>query len=290
MAKYSIKDLEKVSGIKAHTIRIWEQRYNLIVPERSETNIRSYSDADLKKILNVSILNRNGWKISKITQLNSEEIKDKLLHLSQDPDDLDTKMESLIMAMLDLDENLFNKVINDLIISKGFDYVFTVVIKNLMKKAGVLWITGTISPGQEHFISNLVRQKLLSLINSIKFVESPEAQKYILFLPEGEWHELSLLYLSYLLKKAGHHYLYLGQCTPLESAKKANDKWQADKIVISLTTAFSKGSTDSYLSELLEQFPKQQILFNTNANFKIDETKFKEFTFIRDYSEFKEHI
>jgi DNA-binding transcriptional MerR regulator len=166
MADYSIKDLEKVTGIKAHTIRIWEKRYAIVQPSRSDTNIRSYSDEDLKKLLNISLLNRNGMKISKLAKLSNSELQNKVMDLAEKPEDSDTKIEALLMAMIDLNEEDFQLTLNAAIDKFGFEKAFLNVVRPFLNKAGILWITGTINPAQEHFVSNMIRQKIDRLYRS----------------------------------------------------------------------------------------------------------------------------
>ncbi|MEX0883706.1 MAG: MerR family transcriptional regulator, partial [Cyclobacteriaceae bacterium] len=202
MKYYSIKDLEQLSGIKAHTLRIWEQRYKILKPKRTETNIRYYDDDDLKLILNVALLNDNGFKISKIAKLNMEDIKSEILKLTERSFKFDDQIHALIIAMVELDEERFEKIISTNILKIGFELTMINIIYPFLSKIGILWQTGSIHPGQEHFISNLVRQKLIVAIDGQMYTGG--GKKFLLFLPEGELHEISLLFSSYLLKSNGH--------------------------------------------------------------------------------------
>src|SRR6185436_6119767 len=197
MGKYSIKELEQLSGIKAHTIRIWEKRYTIINPERTATNIRFYSDENLKKIINVSLLNNHGFKISKIADMSLTEISDKILVLSEAKTEAHIYIDQLVVSMVDLDEEKFEKILNKLIDKFGFERSITEVVYPFMEKIGVLWQTGTITPAHEHFISNLIRQKLITSIASLP-IPSNKSKKAILFLPEGELHEIGLLFYHYI--------------------------------------------------------------------------------------------
>jgi DNA-binding transcriptional MerR regulator len=262
MGKYSIKDLEKVSGIKAHTIRIWEQRYALVTPERTDTNIRLYSDDDLKKILSISILNKNGWKISRIADLDMNEIQKNILLISKDSKDPESNIDNLIMAMIDLDDSKFTKILDNHISRNGIENTFTELISKLLSKAGYLWLAGTINPSHEHFVSNIIRQKLIASINSVKANKIKDSKKFMLFLPEGEWHELGLLYTAYLVKKRGHKSLYLGQNTPLEAAGSAAIHWNPDFVVFSILTDMDKAPIHQIHESITKLFHPIPVISN----------------------------
>ncbi len=238
MASYSIKDLEKISGIKAHTIRIWEKRYALIQPERSLTNIRYYNDNDLRKILNVSILIRNGFKISKISELNDVNIGEKVLIFSQKKSDVAGIIEHLMVAMFELDEHKFEHIISNQILNKGFEETIIKVIYPFFDRLGILWQAGSVMPAQEHFVSNIIRQMFIVAIDGLHTTETID-KKFLLFLPEGEYHELGLLFYSYILKKRGFKVIYLGQSVPLENLKLINNVLNIDYILFTVNTALN---------------------------------------------------
>ncbi|HKL67303.1 MAG TPA: MerR family transcriptional regulator [Bacteroidales bacterium] len=263
MGEYTIKDLERLSGIKAHTIRIWEKRYDIVDPGRTDTNRRRYSDEDLKKLINISILNRNGFKISKIASLSVSEIQEKVAYMSQDPSQTDTQIESLVVAMINLDELSFNELVTRSILSRGFVDTFTSIIFPFLHRVGMLWVTGSISPGQEHFVTNLIRQKLISNIDA-QVIKRNDASKILLFLPENEMHELGLLFLTYLAKKYGHEVLYLGPVTPLDSVRRSVDIWPADFIVTATYTEIAAKDRDKYLDELSDSFKDRKIIVSGN--------------------------
>jgi len=146
MAVYSINDIEKLCGIKAHTIRIWEKRYNIITPRRTETNIRYYLDEDLQKILNISLLNRNNYKISKIAQMTDSEMKTLVSQLSDVTIEKEDNLDSLMFAMLELDEYKFNKILDHNISSRGFEETMNEVVYPLMEKLSMMWVAGSIKP------------------------------------------------------------------------------------------------------------------------------------------------
>jgi MerR family transcriptional regulator, light-induced transcriptional regulator len=236
MANYTIKDLERLSGIKAHTIRIWEKRFGLIEPERTQTNIRFYCDEELKKLLNISILNRNGYKISKIASLTKEEICDNIQKLNENTTDIESQIENLAIAMIDLDEAKFEKLLSHTIIQLGFEDSIINVINPFLIRVGVMWQTGTINPAQEHFISNLIRQKLLVAIDSQVPNETAVSKTFLLFLPEGEKHEFGLLFANYIIRKRGHKVIYLGQNIPLNDLNEILRIRHVDYLMTSIIT------------------------------------------------------
>jgi MerR family transcriptional regulator, light-induced transcriptional regulator len=201
VAVYSIKDLEMISGIKAHTLRIWEQRYHIIHPKRTPTNIRFYEDDDLKHLLNISLLNKNGLKISKIASMSEEEIAEAVSDLSKGSFEDSVQIDALTISMMELDEIKFETIIAANLQNLGFERTMMEVIYPFLDKLSLLWITGSIHPVQENFISNLVRQKLIAAIDALSANKSCHAG-FTLYLPEGESQELSLLFLQYLIKSA----------------------------------------------------------------------------------------
>jgi len=237
---YSIKDLERLTGIKAHTLRIWEKRYNIVEPHRSESNIRSYTDEDLKKLLNISILVKNGYKISKVADLCSASVNDKIIEISRLSNNHNSEIEGLILSMIELDEVKFEKILNSSVIKLGFEKTINDVIYPLFEKIGVLWQTGSINPAQEHFISSLVRRKLFVAIDGLSFNTMPDAEKYILYLPEWELHEIGLLFYDYLIRKSGNSVVYLGQSLPYKNLISISDTLQPDYILTNLKWFSSK--------------------------------------------------
>lgn len=218
MGQYSIKDLEVLSGIKAHTLRIWEQRYKIVEPKRTDTNIRYYTDEQLKTILNVSVLNSSGRKISKIASLSSNEIAHEVLALNQEHLSEGVYINQLVEGMICLDKKLILKILNK---SEDFDSLtdfFLKVVFPFLGRVGMLWSSNSINPGQEHFASNIIKRFLLSKIESIAEPGS-NTPMYLLFLPEGDWHELSLLVAEYILKNNGNRVLYLGASVPDSDVK-----------------------------------------------------------------------
>jgi DNA-binding transcriptional MerR regulator len=259
MANYTIRDLERLSGIKAHTIRIWEKRFGLIEPERTSTNIRTYCDAELKKLLNISILNKNGCKISKIARLSAEEILNNINKLTENPCDTESQIDNLAIAMIDLDEIKFEKILSKSIIRYGFEDTMVKVMIPFLIRIGIMWQTGTINTAHEHFISNLVRQKMFIAIDSLISVNPPSPKTFLLFLPEGELHELGLLFANYLIRKRGHKVIYLGQNVPIVDLAEIAKKCPVDLLVTSFISSLSGRDIIHYLEKLVEKIPGKTI-------------------------------
>lgn len=259
MGKYSIKELEQLSGIKAHTIRIWEKRYSLIRPQRTETNIRFYSDHDLKKIINVAQLNNHGYKISKIAEMTEHELTQKVLELSETENDKSLHIDQLILAMINLDEERFETALSGFFMRYNFEQTITDIVYPFLEKTGVLWLTKNITPAQEHFISNLIRQKIIVGIDGLP-LQSDSPKKALLFLPEHELHEIGLLFYHYLLRKAGYRTIYLGQAVPHADLRQVYEVYQPEMLVTALTTALTDTPVPAYLERLALDFPCRQIL------------------------------
>jgi DNA-binding transcriptional MerR regulator len=215
---FSIKDLENLTGIKAHTIRIWEKRYNLLQPNRTDTNIRNYSLTSLQKLLNISYLNNSGLKISKIANLKEEEIPIKVREIASRAKVEDHAINAFKMAMLNFDQVLFYNTYNNLIENKTFSDIFYTVFIPLLNDIGLLWQTNTINPAHEHFLSVHIKQKILLNIERIQSLEpKPISKTFILFLPEKEIHDIGLLFINYQLRSKGYHTIFLGESVPMES-------------------------------------------------------------------------
>ena len=258
---YNIKDLERISGIKAHTIRIWEKRYNVFSPKRTETNIREYCQEDLRKIITFGALNSRGVKISKLVTLSDEELSAQVLSLSQNPDDIEFQIEKLITAAICLDEQSFEDTIQVNLKSVGFEKTFEKLMYAFFERLGSLWHLGSINPAQEHFISNLIRQKLIVSLDNCKS-RLTESKVLIAYLPEGEWHELGLLYYSYLAVNKGYKLIYLGQSTPYDGARWAITNKQPDVVLVSFVQTISQKKLASYMERMVNDFPATRIILS----------------------------
>lgn len=260
MSTFSIKDLEHLSGIKAHTIRIWEQRYKLINPKRTDTNIRYYDDKDLKLILNVALLKDNGFKISKIAGMSEGEMQREVLKLTETNLRYPEQIHALTISMVDLDEDRFEKIMSTNILKLGFEKTMLNIIYPFLNKIGILWQTGAINPAQEHFISNLVRQKLIVSIDSQFVSTNPDARKYMLYLPSGELHELSLLFANYIIKSRQNKTIYLGQSLPLQDLIEVYEIHNPDFLVTVITSTPGIGEVQQYLDKIAKRFSKSKII------------------------------
>lgn len=262
MSVYSIKDLEHLSGIKAHTIRIWEQRYELFSPQRTSTNIRYYDDDDLKLILNIASLRNHGYKISKIVAMPSDLRQEEVMKISEEDQTHEDQLSILTLAMIDMDEEAFCSALEKNIERAGFEKTMTEVIYPFMRKIGILWLTNSINPAQEHFISHLVRQKVIAATDMMRMNEN--GPLFLLFLPEGELHELGLLFANYLLRKRGLRTVFFGQTVPLEALEEVYHKLNPEYILTSMTTKPETGEVQKYITRLSKKFRDSQILITGN--------------------------
>jgi DNA-binding transcriptional MerR regulator len=259
MEQFSIKDLERLSGINAHTIRVWERRYNLIEPGRTDTNRRLYSDDDLRRIINIAILNRSGLKISKIACLGNAGIDSKVSELLSAPIVPTTEIDAMILAMMALDSIAVKGIMMRSELERGFDETVKDMVFPFMVRIGVMWQTGTIGPGYEHFMTNIFRNRIINAIECITENLGHTAKRVLLYLPEGELHELSLLLYAYLIRKAGHDILYLGQTTPADSVISVSQAWKPDIIVTGASTALPPAPL-KYLTRLSQEMSESKIL------------------------------
>lgn len=233
MSSYKIKELEALSGIKAHTIRIWEKRYDLLHPERNDSHVRSYDQEQLKRLLNISILYNANWKISKIALLSDEDIRLNAQHITNDHTTKNAVVTLFIEALLAYDHQKFERILNRSIEKEGFEAVYRYYLLPFLKRIGILWTVNTITPAQEHFISNLIRQKIIVAIDSLPHSEN-ENVDFLLFTPSDEHHEIGLLYYQYALRKKGYNIMYLGVDVPLGSVERTIVELQPKSIVISM--------------------------------------------------------
>jgi MerR family transcriptional regulator, light-induced transcriptional regulator len=273
LTKYSIRDLEQLTGIKAHTLRIWEKRYGVVIPKRTATNIRYYTDDDLKKLLNVSILNRHGFKISNIASLDNEDLGKKIISVTNKSLDTSSSIENLIISMIEIDEGKFEKILTTLIINMGFEETFIRVVIPFFEKIGVLWQVGTINPGQEHFITNLIRQKIIVAIDGLfRPVNTANQKNFLLYLPDGELHEIGLLFYSYLIQKRGHKVIYLGQMVPYEDMIAVAEAQKPDVFVSMFVSNLLNVNIEKHLQLISEAYPDARLLVG-GLQFKQNEIK-----------------
>ncbi len=260
---FSIRDMENLSGIKAHTIRIWEKRYNLFSPERTSTNIRTYSIASLQKLLNITLLYNNGYKISKIAKLDESQIPMMVKEIVAQNSKKSHALNAFKLAMLNFDQPLFQKTYNNLLVERSFRDVFHEVFIPLLNELGLLWQTDTISPAHEHFISNLIKQKIYIQTEKLQFEEPSKKDKvFALFLPENEIHELGLLYVNYEITLRGYKSIYLGQTMPMENLSDLLKYYDNVHFVSYFTVAPTPNELHAYLerfSKILELSPDSRL-------------------------------
>lgn len=252
MAEYKIKDLETLTGIKAHTLRMWEKRYELLSPERTETKIRTYSDEDLVKLLNVAILYDNGMKISKIAECSEAEIRRKVNAVYDKEQSFSAVVSLLIQSMMEIDCKTFERVLENTIQKEGLEVVYKNYLVSFLHRIGVLWMVGTITPVQEHFVSNLIRQTIIVETDRLPLVDKRRFDA-VLFTPEGEYHEISLLFYNYLLRKRGYKTLYLGANLPVLDLKKTLTSTNPKNLVISMVANLSEECYANYLDQLVNE-------------------------------------
>lgn len=259
MGKYSINELERLSGIKAHTLRIWEKRYKLMVPSRTTTNIRFYSDSDLKKIMNVRMLNECGVKISHIANLTPEQLHAKVLEMVDKTSEFELHINQVIVCMINMNEEEFNSLISKLALKYGLERTLTQVIYPFMDRIGILWQTSNITPAQEHFMSLLIRQKLIVAIDALP-PPARNATRFLLFLPEGELHEISLLFAYYMVKKEGCRVCYLGQSVPYSDLTSVIRGFEPEYLLTMMLTERRAADVQQFVDTLSGDFPDLTIL------------------------------
>lgn len=260
MNQFSIKDIENLTGIKSHTLRIWEQRYGIPHPKRTATNIRYYDDEDLKLLLNVSMLNKQGHKISRLTSLTKEELERLALTTAEESTDTTVQIDSLMRAMFNLDEAAFEKILSTNLLRNGIEGTMMDLFFPFLKRVGVLWQTGQVNPAFEHFMSNLIRQKLIVAIDSSSTPAEETGKRFILFLPETEIHEIGLLFANYLIRTRGHQTLYLGQNLPYTDLDAVLEQYHSEYIMSVLTSIPVKGSVQNFVDNIAARFKKHKIL------------------------------
>ena len=255
---FSIKDLENLTGIKAHTIRIWEKRYNLLEPERTDTNIRTYDLTNFQKLLNVSYLNKNGYKISKIATIPSENIPGLVQELAEKDRTNSHIHNTFKMAMVNFDQHLFYETYKELEKEKSFKEIFYQNLIPLLEDIGLLWQTGTITAAHEHFITSLVRQKIVLHTERAQVHQSHATDRtYVLFLPENEVHELGLMFVNQQLVEAGCHCIFLGQSVPMDNLEDLLSYYDDIVFISYFTVKPEKDDISNYLKDF-----KKSVLIN----------------------------
>jgi len=285
---YSIKDLEDITGIKSHTLRAWERRYKIFKPSRTPTNIRFYSDEDLKKLLNISLLMNYGLKISQLSHFSCEELNEKVRSVFSS-NDYESVIDGLILDMINFDEAGFEKKLNRVIFNSGFEAASYNVIYPFFKKVGILWQTNTINPAQEHFVTNIIKQKFFLASESLE-PPRPNAKTFILFLLEKELHELALLLANYLVRKYGHRSIYLGQSIPMIDVIKTWHATKADFILTHITSLIDDQELASYLNELAGSIDGTPVLLSGLQINAIQDVTFKNVEYLGSPADLTEKL
>ncbi len=262
MAIYSIRDLEKLTGIKAHTIRIWEQRYRLVSPARTETNIRYYTDENLRHLFNIALLNRYGYKISKLARMQPEEIAAKVADIAENNNSPNTQVEALTLAMIDFDEAAFDRVFAAYNWENGFEQTMIQLIYPFLDRLGVLWMAHSVSHAHEKFITNLIRRKLFVAIDRENTTSSGQGARFLLYLPDGESQELTLLFMHYLLKSRHQKAVYLGTAISLDDLRDACQSYHPDFVFTILNTPPVRQSIQTYVDAAAKICGPAQVLFS----------------------------
>ena len=264
MNGFTIKDLENLSGIKAHTIRIWEKRYLFLNPKRSDTNIRYYDSDELKTLLNYALLNKNGYKISTIVEMPTELIAEKIIGLSSFEARQERLVNALLNGMIDMDAQVFEEIVDEHIVKHGMENTVRNLVFPFLQRIGILWMTDHVRVAQEHLVSNIIRQKLIKGIEEINITAAKNAT-VVLFLPDGEYHELGILYVHYLLKLRGINIIYLGADVPLEELEYVCKIKQPRYLYTHLTSLPSRFNFEKYLSLANERIGNTPLMISGNV-------------------------
>lgn len=263
MNHFTISDIENLTDIKAHTLRIWEQRYGLFTPKRKDSQHRFYDGDDLKKLLRIAWLYHQGVKISHIANMTEKEIMEKALATTGQSTDIEVYLNQLMEASIDLDVVVFNEVLDTVISQYGMDETVTKLVFPLLKKIGLLWLTGHIIPSQEHFASGIIIQKMAKAISELPAVPYKDgAKKIVVYSPEGEYHEIPLLFMQYLLKKNGVPCLYCGSSVSLEMLNELLQQQSFTGIYFQQITKINRINKEEYFRNLSSSFPDKDIAFS----------------------------
>ena len=251
---FSIKYLENLSGIKAHTIRIWEKRYKILEPMRTDTNIRLYDLVSLQKLLNITLLHDYGYKISKIASYPEEKIPMLVREIISEKSAKNHAISAFKMSMMNFDQELFFTTYNQLLSEKSFKEIFYQVFIPLMNELGLLWQSKTISPAQEHFISYLIKQKLLVNTEKLQILKPIKTDKvFVLSLPMNEIHELGLMYLNYEILLHGYKTIYLGESMPIDNLKDLKKYFDSIVFISYLTVQPERNTINEYVDQMADE-------------------------------------
>lgn len=264
MNEFTIRDIENLCGIKAHTLRAWEQRYRLFIPKRKESQHRIYDDNDLKELLRISFLYHNGYKVSKLAAMSAEEIQQAVTSTIVRDDNYELFVHQMIEASISFDKEALDKIINSIAIRIGMEKAIVNVFYPFLKRIGLLWLTNNVIPAQEHFASHVIRKKIIMATDGH---EIPAGKKSIIlvFGPKGELHEIPLLAANYFFRKHNNQTVYLGVNIDLETLLYYLDRKPANYIFTHIITHFDDEELDDYLCKLSREYPQKKILVSGPA-------------------------
>ena len=289
MNAFTIKDLENLSGIKAHTIRIWEQRYSFLSPQRTDTNIRYYTNNELQKVLNIALLNKYGYKISHIDRMTPVEMNEKILTLTQVEAQQERLVNDLIYCMVDMKMEDFEAILDAYIAVKGIEKAIIQIIFPFLERIGILWMTNHINPAQEHLVTNVIRQKLIVGIETVKSHFKAKTT-VLLFLPENEHHELGLLFAHYLLKSRGIKVLYLGANVPIKDVEYVTKLKSPSVLYAHLTSVGNNFNFERFLVNAHNRMPDRQFIISGALTQSYKKKVPENFHFKRSLAEVMEYI
>jgi DNA-binding transcriptional MerR regulator len=289
--RLSIKDLENISGIKAHTIRMWEKRHNIFDPERTETNIRLYSSDDLTKLLNISSVLEHGMKISKISTLSREELNNQIEIIQQENVEASKKIviNKLIVATLKCSVIDFEKTYKNHSVKHGLENTIEKIIYPMLIQIGIMWTVSKLNPSQEHFASQMIRQKLFSAIDLLPDASKKDS-RYVLYLPDDEDHEIGLLYAYYLIKKAGHECIYLGPSVPVIDVGECCMNSNATSVLCTFTIPRHESVLNTYLNTMKAVCPSVKLLVHGLPSHIDSQLNDPQFNFLYDLQDLKNII
>ena len=286
---FTIKDIENLSGIKAHTIRIWEQRYSFLKPQRSETNIRYYTNDDLKTILNIALLNKYGFKVSHIDKMSPETIAENVLSLSDSGAKNHLTVNRLLECMIDYEIENFEIILNENLVTFGMEKMVVKIIFPFLEKVGSLWVTNHVNPAQEHLVSNVIRQKIIAGIDSLPSRKT-SPKTVCLFLPSGEYHEIALLLVAYLLKKDGIMTIYLGAHTPFNELETIIEHHKPDYLYTHVSSSSKNFNFQDFVATLGKKFKNCQAIISGRFTENFDKKIPPNVNFKKSLGEVKEFI
>ena len=282
---YAIKEIASLTGIKAHTIRVWELRYGILVPKRTATNFRYYDNDDVQLLLNISYLNKSGYKISTIAKHSPEQIQELVAEVGKKEVGENFGIEELTKAMIALNERAFDAYLDKVILENGLESTMLKLVFPFMRQVGYMWQAGAITASHEHFTSNLVRKKIILATHSQPIFEG--GKRYVLYLPELEYHELGLLFANYILKAQGNHTIYLGQNVPFDDLIVMCKGFLPDCIITAITAPLPNQDTEEYVYKLAQNFDNARIYLSGYCALSLDIALPKNVEKIHDFSQLK---